>query len=129
MIRGQLGLALRAVVLALLGTPAAPSTASAAARYVTTGGPAQATIVDLTSRHQDEAVLSFGATLLRRAPARLSDMDAYWGDGTLQIDCLGHHTHWRAATGYSLDRTRRFDTPSPAFGAWTDDAEGAVARG
>lgn len=129
MIRSHLRRAVLAAALAAVGVAALAAPAGAAAvRFVATGGAAQATIVDLSSRTQDEAVLSFTATLLRRTPARLSDLDAYWGDGTLQIDCLNHLTRWKVTTGYNLDRTRRFDAPAAAFGAWSDDAAGTVAR-
>ena len=125
-------MAVRGIWVAVVALGVAGLTAGAAGAagpgFVATSGAAQATIVDLASRAQAEAVLSFAATLLRRTPAHLSDMDAYWGDGTLQIDCLNHLTRWRVTTGYNLDRTRRFDAPNPAFGAWSDDPEGSVGR-
>jgi hypothetical protein len=119
---------LGAVLALITARPASAQTQAPAHQYVLAfQTPGQDTIVDLASRSQYEVTLSFNVMLLRKTPARLSDMDAYWADGVLQIECLDHHTRMMLKAGYTLDRGRRFDEPNPAFEPWSDDVEGTQA--
>ncbi|HLY78130.1 MAG TPA: hypothetical protein VKQ70_02065, partial [Caulobacteraceae bacterium] len=119
-----------AVLGAFLALTASAASAQTHQYVLTAQGPDQATILDLASRTQREVTLSFNVTLLRKTPAHLPGvgLDVYWGDGVLQIECLDHHTRFMLMTGYTLDRGRRFDEPSPAFHPWSDNAEGTPAR-
>jgi hypothetical protein len=127
-IRSGAGAMFGACLALVAGAPAWAQTQASTHQYVLAfQTPGQDTIVNLASRSQYEVTLSFNVMLLRKTPARLSGMDAYWADGVLQIECLGHHTRLMLQAGYNLDRSQRFDEPNPAFRPWSENAEGSQA--